>query len=158
VTGGATLSDASGSQRVVVTSQTSGAMTTAATDSTLTFDADTDTLSSGAFTSTSDENKKENIRIIENAMDILNEIRGVRFNWKSNHQPSVGVIAQEIEKVLPELVHTIDDGTKTVSYGNLVAVLIEALKDQHIRLNKIEHKNNQLISVLSNYIKNEGIS
>ncbi len=138
ITAGATLSAASGSQRVVVTSLTSGTMTTAATDADLTFDASTNTLSSGVFTSTSDKNKKKNIRRIENATEILNEIRGVRFDWKSNNQPSVGVIAQEVEKVLPELVHTIDDGTKTVSYGNLVAVLIEALKEQQEQIDELK--------------------
>jgi hypothetical protein len=138
ITAGATLSAASGSQRVVLTSLTSGTMTTAATDADLTFNASTNTLSSGVFTSTSDKNKKKNIRRIENATEILNEIRGVRFDWKSNNQPSVGVIAQEVEKVLPELVHTVDDGTKTVSYGNLVAVLIEALKEQQEQIDELK--------------------
>jgi hypothetical protein len=57
-------------------------------------------------------------------------LEGVRFDWIDNDKPSVGLIAQDVEKVLPELVETSGDGTKSVSYGNIIGVLIEAIKEQ----------------------------
>jgi len=77
--------------------------------------------------STSDVNLKENIQTVENALDIIELIRGVSFTWKSNGEDSMGVVAQEIEKVLPSLVHTGDK--KTVNYNGIIAVLIQAIKE-----------------------------
>jgi len=51
------------------------------------------------------------------------------FQWKESGESAIGVIAQEVEEVFPEVVHVNEDGLKTVSYGNLVAVLIEAVKE-----------------------------
>jgi hypothetical protein len=75
---------------------------------------------------TSDINLKENITTVDNALDIVNDLRGVRFEWKKNHKPSYGVIAQELEKVLPELVT--DTDPKTVNYNGIIGVLIESVK------------------------------
>jgi hypothetical protein len=94
------------------------------------------------FTSTSDERKKENIETVENASEILNELRGVKFNWKDSGKPSVGVIAQEVEKVLPEAVETDADGMKSVSYDMLIGVLIETVKEQQRRIDALEEKLN----------------
>lgn len=94
------------------------------------------------FTSTSDERKKENIETIEDASTILNELRGVRFNWKETGKPSVGVIAQEVEKVLPEAVESDADGMKSVSYDMLIGVLIETVKEQQRRIDALEAKLN----------------
>ena len=70
-------------------------------------------------------------------------MNGVYYDWIDNHNTgSVGVIAQEIEKVLPEVVTTNDKGLKTVSYGNIVGVLIEAIKEQQIRIEELERKLN----------------
>ena len=79
------------------------------------------------FNTTSDINVKENVVTFENALDVVSELRGVRFDWKETHSPSVGVIAQELEEVLPELV----TGTnpKTVNYNGIIGVLIEAIKE-----------------------------
>jgi hypothetical protein len=125
-----------------MSSTTSGSLSTAFTSSgALTFDTSTGTLSATQFTSLSDINKKKNIRTIENAIDITKKLEGVRFDWKHNDAPSIGVIAQEVEKVLPELV--VDtDGVKSVSYGNIVGVLIEAIKEQQIRIEELERKLN----------------
>jgi len=101
----------------------------------------TGTLSATQFTSLSDINKKKNIRPIENAIDITKKLEGVRFDWIDNDTPSIGVIAQEVEKVLPELVEE-TDGVKSVSYGNIVGVLIEAIKEQQIRIEELERKLN----------------
>jgi hypothetical protein len=93
------------------------------------------------FTSLSDVNKKKNIRPIENAIDITKKLEGVRFDWIDNDEPSIGVIAQDVEKVLPELVVE-SGGTKSVSYGNIIGVLIEAIKEQQVRIEELEEKLN----------------
>jgi hypothetical protein len=99
-----------------------------ATGSVMTINPSTGVVSSTEFAATSDVNLKENIETIQNAGEIVSQLRGVTFDWKDTGNHSLGVIAQEIEKVLPELV-TETDGKKTVSYGNMVGVLIEAIKE-----------------------------
>jgi len=79
------------------------------------------------FNSTSDINLKENIHTVQNALDVVNNLRGVSFNWKESGRSSYGVIAQELQKVLPELVH--GDNPKTVNYNGIIGVLIEAVKE-----------------------------
>ena len=66
----------------------------------------------------------------------------MRFDWLENNKPSLGLIAQEVEEVIPELVETGADGTKTLSYGNIIGVLIEAIKEQQIRIEELENKLN----------------
>ena len=99
---------------------------------------------SGDVNSTSDINQKENISIIENSMSILKEIDGVTFDWKKNKLPSMGVIAQTVEKVLPELVDESDEGVKSVKYNGLVGLLIEARRNCQVRLRnwKVNYLNN----------------
>jgi hypothetical protein len=79
------------------------------------------------FDALSDINYKTNILTIENALDKVNELRGVSFDWKKSGSPSYGVIAQELEDVLPELVH--GEEPKTVNYNGIIGVLIEAVKE-----------------------------
>tara|TARA_B100000287_G_C20596622_1_gene766364 strand:- start:912 stop:1325 length:414 start_codon:yes stop_codon:yes gene_type:complete len=79
------------------------------------------------FNSTSDIRKKENITDLTNALDIVGQLRGVSFNWVEDQTPSIGVIAQELQEVLPELVH--GDDTLTVNYNGIIGVLIEAVKE-----------------------------
>jgi hypothetical protein len=64
-------------------------------------------------------------------------MRGVSFSWKKNKEKCIGLIAQEVEKVLPELVHDVN-GLKYVVYGNIVGVLIEAIKEQENRITYLE--------------------
>ena len=99
-------------------------------DSDLTYNPSTNTLSAGNFNSTSDINLKKDIEVISNPNDLLKEINGVRFAWKSNDEKTAGVIAQDVEKVLPELVAISEKGTKSVSYNGLIGLLIEAVKEQ----------------------------
>ena len=122
-----------------VTSGTSSSINVSSTK--LTFNPSTGTLSATQITSLSDINKKKNIRPIENAIEITKKLEGVRFDWKDTDAPSLGVIAQEVEKVLPELVVE-NDGVKSVSYGNIVGVLIEAIKEQQVRIEELERKLN----------------
>jgi len=79
------------------------------------------------FNSTSDINLKENITTVDNALDVTNRLRGVRFEWKKDGRPSYGVIAQELQEILPELVSSGDP--KTVNYNGIIGVLIEAVKE-----------------------------
>lgn len=95
---------------------------------------------SGDINSLSDENFKYNIIPIEGSLEILNQINGVGFNWKSTDKKSFGVIAQEIEKVLPELVTTTDENQKTVNYNGLIAILIQSVKEQQKKINILEEK------------------
>jgi hypothetical protein len=88
--------------------------------------------------STSDQNLKYNIRKVENPLHILNEITGVGFNWKSNDKPSIGVIAQEVEKVLPELIG--GGEVKSVNYNGLIGVLIEAIKTQQTQIEVLNER------------------
>jgi hypothetical protein len=79
------------------------------------------------FNALSDVNLKDNVATVGGALDKVSELRGVSFNWKESGEPSYGVIAQELENVLPELVHGSDP--KTVNYNGIIGVLIEAVKE-----------------------------
>lgn len=81
------------------------------------------------FNSVSDVSLKENIKAIENPQNILSQINPVSFQWKSDGSVSYGMIAQEVEKILPEIVNLNEDGTKSISYIQMIAFLIAAMKD-----------------------------
>jgi hypothetical protein len=101
------------------------------------FNPSTAELSATNFNSTSDINKKHNIETIEGALDIVTKLRGVRFNWNHNDQPGIGVVAQEIEQYVPEVVVSMED-SKTVQYGNLIGLLIEAIKEQQKQIDELK--------------------
>lgn len=88
-----------------------------------------DFTATGNVTAYSDEKLKENIATIDQALDKVCQMRGVTFNRKDTGAASSGVVAQEFETVAPELVHEDDLGVKSVSYGNTVGYLIEAMKE-----------------------------
>lgn len=100
--------------------------------------------SSSNNSSWSDVRAKKNIKDIENSLDKITQIRGVTFDWRVDEFPDqkfktstdMGVIAQEIEKVFPESVDTAPDGYKSVSYGTLVAPLINAVKELYSKFLK----------------------
>ena len=105
----------------------------------------------GNVTAYSDLRIKENIRTVDNALDKVQSMRGVYFDRKDTGKASVGVIAQEIEQILPEVVETQDTRTdenkdglsdlKTVSYGNIVGVLIEAIKELRAEVAELKEAN-----------------
>ena len=103
----------------------------------LTFNPSTGTLSSTIFNSLSDASLKENVTKIDDALSVINSISGVSFTWKDNGNKSYGVIAQEVEKTIPELVSDINN-VKTVNYDGIIAFLIEAIKQLNA---KLEEKN-----------------
>ena len=91
--------------------------------------------------STSDVRLKENIHSIDNALDKVMQISGVEFDWKETKEPSVGVIAQDIEEIIPEVVKISGD-IKTVNYNGLVGVLIEAIKEQQHQIEELKKQIN----------------
>ena len=114
----------------VFSSATTGILTTANVSSTkLTYNPSTGKLTSTIVNSSSDENLKKNITTIENALDKVKQLRGVDFTWKDTNEKGKGVIAQELQKVFPELVSEEDNGKLSVNYNGLIAVLIEAIKE-----------------------------
>ena len=92
------------------------------------------------FNSTSDATLKTNVQTLTNPLDAVKQMRGVSFDWISNSKSEVGVIAQEIESVIPQLVNTNEHGIKSVKYGNIVAVLIEAIKEQQAQIDALSKK------------------
>jgi hypothetical protein len=90
------------------------------------------------FNTTSDVRLKDNIETIDNSYDIMNNIRGVSYTMFD--KPQVGVIAQEVEAVLPEVITQNTQGYKSVAYGNMIGVLIEYTKDLEKRITALEEK------------------
>ena len=88
----------------------------------------------GDITAFSDERLKSDIETIDNALDKVMNMRGVSFTKQA--EKGIGVIAQEIEKVLPEVVT--DGEYKSVAYGNIVGVLIEAIKEQQKQIDELK--------------------
>lgn len=93
----------------------------------------------GDITSISDERTKENIETITTGLDIVDSLRGVYYNKIGEDERRVGVIAQEVEQVLPEVVKTDTQGMKSVDYGKMVGVLIEAIKDLKTELDQLKN-------------------
>ena len=107
--------------------------------------------------STSDIRFKENITPIENPIDKIRKISGNTYDWKAELKDihgyegnDVGVIAQEVEAVLPQLVQNRDNGYKAVKYDKLVALLIEGIKEQQLQIE-------QLRIDLNNCTNNKGL-
>lgn len=92
-----------------------------------------------AFYYSSDASLKEDVEQIDDASSILHALDGVSFTWKDSGEKSVGLVAQEVEEVLPELVNTDPEtGLKSVQYANLVAPLIEAVKEQEREIDSLQ--------------------
>ena len=94
----------------------------------------------GNVTAFSDVTLKENIETIPNALDKVLNLRGVGFNRvdKEDNPREIGVIAQEVEEIIPEVVHTNQEGIKSVAYGNLVGLLIESIKELKAEVNDLK--------------------
>jgi len=85
------------------------------------------TITATDFNSTSDINLKENIKTVDNALETISALRGVSFDWKETGKGSYGVIAQELQEILPDLVK--NGEVKSVNYNGIIGVLIEAIKE-----------------------------
>lgn len=92
------------------------------------------------FNTTSDIGLKNSVATIGNANEIIENLRGVSFRWNSTDKPAYGVVAQEVEEVLPELVVDNKDGIKSVKYLGLIGFLIESNKQLIQRMETLEQK------------------
>ncbi len=108
------------------------------TNSTVTFT----TVNAGTFNTTSDERAKEDITPITGALDKVQQLGGYSFTLKDTDEKSSGVIAQEVQKVIPELVQEDAEGLLSVQYGNMVGLLIEAIKEQQTQIDELKEKLN----------------
>ena len=117
------------------------------------FQENGDALFPGNITVTSDVRLKENIRILENPLDQILQLNGVRFNWKhgTDKKDHIGFIAQEVERIIPEVVITSKvtieedesmrvDNQKSVAYQNIVPVLVEAIKELSDKVEALEKR------------------
>lgn len=112
-----------------------------------------------AFFATSDKRLKTNIRPIKSALESLDAINGVTYNWNenavsrgmTNENRQIGLLAQDVEKVFPEAVNTAEDGYKAVNYQALVAPIVEGVKELHaqnkkeeIEIKKLKNENQKI--------------
>jgi len=96
------------------------------------------TITATNFNSTSDETLKTNIKTVENSLETIKSLRGVSFDWKESGKSSYGVIAQELEAVLPNLVN--EGQNKSVNYNGLIGFLIEAVKELSSEVEELKKK------------------
>ena len=97
----------------------------------------TGSVTATVFNSTSDRNQKDNIVTIPDAIIIVKQLTGVQFIWKASQLPSVGLIAQDVEVVLPELVTNTPAGL-VLNYTGIIGVLVEAVKTLTQRVEELE--------------------
>jgi hypothetical protein len=92
------------------------------------------------ITANSDLTLKKNLKLVENPIDKLNQLNGYLYQWKENDEYQYGVIAQEVEKILPHAVTTGTNGIKGVSYNQLIPVMIEAIKELNAEVKLLKAK------------------
>ncbi len=132
----------------------------------------------GAYTQGSDISLKENIKPINNALSKVLSLQGCNYNFKKevyenkndtssnkpnyNNKTQIGLIAQDVEKIVPEVVSTNEKGLKGIAYPNLVPLLIEAIKEQNVQIEKLKSDLDQCCTVMNtsniNGINNNKIS
>jgi hypothetical protein len=89
-------------------------------------------------TATSDQRLKTDITTIENALEKVLQLRGVNYRSLQDGKTNIGVIAQEIQEIVPEVVQENSDGYLSVAYGNITGLLIEAVKELKKELDNIK--------------------
>ena len=97
-----------------------------------------DFTATGDITGTSDERLKENIEVIDKALDRVLKIKGITYTDKGTTNKRTGVVAQDVLEVLPEAVKTDKDGYHSVAYGKLIGLLVEAIKEQQLKIRNLE--------------------
>jgi len=100
--------------------------------------------SGGEIYSSSDIRLKTNISSINEPMKKLEQLNGVYYNLISNEKRCIGLIAQEVEKIIPEIVYTNIDDTKAIAYQNMMGLIVESIKELSQRIGKIEEKLNYI--------------
>ena len=92
----------------------------------------------GGVVQMSDKSVKNNIKTIEKSLDIIDNMTGVFYNNKITNKKEIGLIAQDVEKVLPEVVNKLDNDLLGIQYGNIIGLLIEGIKDLRKDINLIK--------------------
>lgn len=108
---------------------------------------DASTARANAWTTFSDIRFKENIATISGALDKVLALNGVSFNWKNSGLPSIGFIAQDVEKVVPEIVSTDSQGFKSMDYSKVTPLLVNAIKEQQSQIASLSSKFDSLQNI-----------
>jgi hypothetical protein len=103
-------------------------------------------IAAGNVTAYSDIRLKTDVQPIENAIDKVKQINGVTYTRKENNKRQTGVIAQDVLKVLPEAVEGSEEGMYSVAYGNMVGLLVEAIKEQQSEIDELKALVKQLLA------------
>ncbi|MCD6429414.1 tail fiber domain-containing protein, partial [bacterium] len=106
-------------------------------DLTIKFNVDNGAVYAKYFYYNSDISQKIDIQPLNDSLNKILKLQGVSFNWKDTGEPSIGLVAQEVEEIFPEVVSG-KEGEKTIDYGKLVAPLIEALKEQQKEIEELK--------------------
>jgi len=123
---------------LTLTNATTGLITTAnVSSSKLFFNPSTGLLTSTDYNSSSDITLKDDIVDIKSALDTIKQLQGKSFTWKDGGAKGYGLIAQEVEKIIPDIVTT-NDGIKGINYINIIAFLIEAVKDLSSQIDQLK--------------------
>jgi|GEM_PF-2972027 len=94
----------------------------------------------GDLISLSDIRVKENVQDLSDSLNKVDQMRGVSYNKVGDTEEKIGFIAQELETILPQVITENEDGYKHVAYGNIVPVLVEAIKELNAKIEKLENK------------------
>ena len=116
---------------------TSGAVVEQVSSTKLFFNPSTGLLTSTDYNSSSDKRLKKNIKTVENAVEKIQALRGVTFDWKEGSSKGIGLIAQEVEKIIPDVVTSDENGYMGIKYTNIIGILVEAIKDQQEQINTL---------------------
>lgn len=100
----------------------------------------TGTLSATDFNSSSDTRLKHDIKVIESGVETVDLLDPVEFKWNSTGKQSAGLIAQDVELILPHLVNTNNDGFKEINYSGVVPYLIRAIQELNARIQILESR------------------
>jgi hypothetical protein len=112
---------------------------------------------SNGINETSDARLKKNVSNIDNALQMVMSLNGKTYNWRTDEYPEMsfnagrqyGFIAQEVEKIIPEVVGTDNDGWKSIEYSHLVPVLLEAIKEQQTMIESLKKENTEYSDALN---------
>jgi Chaperone of endosialidase len=127
---------------VTFSPSTSGQATVLNIDSSnFTYNPSTGVVSAVEFSATSDASAKENISTLTDALSKVSQLRGVSYRFKNTGVENIGLIAQEVESIIPEVVRSDDNGLKSVTYGNIVGLLVEAIKELKQEIDQLKNGN-----------------
>lgn len=124
---------------VQMSSINTGTLSTSTVSATkLYFTPNNGTLNATTFNSLSDISQKSNVSVISNGLEIVEALRGVTFDWTDGSGGSAGLIAQDVELWLPQLVNIGPDGVKNLNYSGIIGALVEAVKTLSGRVKDLE--------------------